>query len=99
MSLLYKDEKDVKYSVEVKTFPDGKINLLFSADCGKFGTDEILDEHELTIKELLQILQKSEQEQLNIPVVSKLFSATEDQAYMRLTKKYNHPFLNQIKNH
>lgn len=60
MSLLYKDEKDVKYSVEVKTTIDGKINLLFSADCGKFGTDEILDEHDLTVKQLLEILQAND---------------------------------------
>lgn len=66
MSLLYKHEKDVKYSVEVKTYPDGKINLLFTSDCGKFGTDEILQEHELTVKQLLQILQKIEHEQCAI---------------------------------
>jgi hypothetical protein len=57
-SLLYKNEEDVKYSVDIKTFPDGKLKLLFSADCGKFGTDEPLDEYELTVKEMLLILQK-----------------------------------------
>lgn len=56
MSLLYKDKKDVEYSVEIKQ-SKGRINLLFSADCGKFGTDEILDEHDLTAEQLLQILQ------------------------------------------
>ena len=58
MSLLYKKESDLKYQVEVKTLPDGKVVLQFSADCGKFGTEEILDEYEFTVKELLSILQK-----------------------------------------
>jgi hypothetical protein len=57
-SLLYKNEEEVKHSVDIKTYPDGKLKLLFSADCGKFGTDEPLDEYELTVKELLLILQK-----------------------------------------
>jgi hypothetical protein len=58
MSLLYKKESELKYSVDVKTYPDGKVILQFSADCGKFGTDEMLDEYEFTVKELLSILQK-----------------------------------------
>ena len=58
MSLLYKKESDLKYQVEVKTYPDGKVVLQFSADCGKFSTDEMLDEYEFTVKELLSILQK-----------------------------------------
>jgi hypothetical protein len=57
MSLLYKKESDLKYSVELKTHPDGKVVLKFSADCGKFGTDELFDEYEFTVKELLSILQ------------------------------------------
>jgi len=57
MSLLYKDLEDIHYSVEFKAVPNGKIKLLFSADCGKFGTHEALDEFELTIEELLRILQ------------------------------------------
>jgi hypothetical protein len=58
MSLLYKKESDLKYSVELKTRPDGSVVLQFSADAGKFGTDETLDEYEFTVKELLSILQK-----------------------------------------
>lgn len=58
MSLLYKKEYELKYSVDVKIYPDGKVILQFSADCGKFGTDEMLDEYEFTVKELLSILQK-----------------------------------------
>ncbi len=58
MSLLYKKESDLKYSVELKTSPNGKVVLKFSADAGKFGTDEMLDEYEFTVKELLSILQK-----------------------------------------
>ena len=30
----------------------------FSADCGKFGTDEVLAAYELSVKDLLQIIQK-----------------------------------------
>lgn len=58
MSLIYKDPKDIIYSVDVNTFPDGKVAIQFSCDGGKHGTDELLDEYELTVKELLSILQK-----------------------------------------
>ena len=56
---LYKKQEDVTHSVEIKQ-EDGKVKMLFTADCGKFGTDEILDEYELTALELLKILQGSE---------------------------------------
>ena len=36
---------------------DGKIVIDFWADCGKFGTDEMLDGYVLTPERLLQILQ------------------------------------------
>ena len=65
MSLLYKKESDLKYSVELKTHPDGKVVLKFSADCGKFGTDETLDEYEFTVKELLTILKQNKYVQQN----------------------------------
>jgi hypothetical protein len=60
MSLLYKKESELKYQVEVKTCLNGKVVLKFSANCGKFGTDEILDVYEFTVKELLSILQKND---------------------------------------
>ena len=60
-SLLYKNREDVIYSVEIRQ-QNGKVNLEFSADCGKFGTDELLDGFELTPLELLTILQKHEDE-------------------------------------
>jgi len=56
MSLLYKDPKEVKTTCEIKQ-QDGKIVIDFWADCGKFGTDEMLDGYILTPKRLLQILQ------------------------------------------
>jgi len=59
MSLLYKDSKDVTTSVEIKQ-EVGKIILDFSADCGKFGTDEMLDGYTLTPGRLLEILQSSD---------------------------------------
>lgn len=55
MSLLYKDQKDVITSVEI-TQDKGVIKFEFSADCGKFGTDEPLAEFEITPKELLELL-------------------------------------------
>lgn len=56
MSLLYKDEKDVTYKVNIKQIGD-KIEFEFESDCGKFGTSENLDRYFLTPKRLLQILQ------------------------------------------
>ena len=58
MSLLYKDKKDIKTSVEVKTYADGKVDLLFTNNGGKFGTDEILDSFNMTTETLLEALQK-----------------------------------------
>ena len=57
MSLLYKDPEDVTYSVEIEQ-KEGRIFLDFSADCGKFGTDEPIDGFELTPLQLLEILQE-----------------------------------------
>lgn len=65
MSLLYKPESEIKYEAHI-TQKDGQITLLFSCDGGKFGTDEILDEHTFNAKELLEILQRNEQEMRNI---------------------------------
>ena len=56
MSLLYKDPKDVKTTCKIKQ-EDGKIQIDFTSDCGKFGTDEMLDGYVLTPERLLQILQ------------------------------------------
>ena len=56
MSLLYKDIKDIKYDVDIKKLPDGKIIFEFSCDGGKFGTDELIAVYELTAKELLDAL-------------------------------------------
>jgi len=59
MSLLYKDSKDVTIEVCIALI-EGKIVLDFSSDCGKFGTDEMLDGYTLTPKRLLEILQDRE---------------------------------------
>ena len=59
MGLLYKEAEDLTYKVDIKELEDGRLRLSFSADCGKFGTEEQLDEYLLTVKELLSILQKS----------------------------------------
>jgi len=54
MSILYKDEKDVKISVEIKQ-NDGIIEFDFTSDCGKFGTDENLAGYKFTVERLLKI--------------------------------------------
>ena len=59
MSLLYKNAKDVTISVQIRQ-QDNKVELLFSADCGKHGTDEILELKTLTTKRLLEIIQDRE---------------------------------------
>lgn len=45
-----------KISVEI-TQTDEQVRLLFSTNGGAFGTDEVLDEHVVSPKELLDILQ------------------------------------------
>ena len=59
MSLLYKDPKDVTLKVDI-TFIDDKINIYFHSDCGKFGTEEALQDYTLTPKRLMQILHERE---------------------------------------
>jgi hypothetical protein len=59
MSILYKDEKDQTLSVEIIQ-KDGKIEMEFTKDCGKFGMDEGIDFYRLTPERLLQILQDRE---------------------------------------
>lgn len=62
MSLLYKENKDLIYSLTIKGVDkeiENKITLTFYNDGGKFGTHEILDEHEISIKELLELLQEN----------------------------------------
>jgi hypothetical protein len=58
MSLLYKDKEEQVISLESKTYPDGKVELIFYSDGGKFNTFELLDGYVLSAKELLNILQK-----------------------------------------
>lgn len=57
--MLYKPEKDQILSVEIKQ-KGGKIIIDFSADCGKFGSDEMLCGFVLTPTRLLQILTERE---------------------------------------
>jgi len=59
MGLLYKKPKDTVVSVEIKQ-KDGIIELLFTSDCGKFGTDECLAEYRLTPAMLLDVLRSTE---------------------------------------
>ena len=62
MSLLYKDKKDIIYSVDFKTYPDGKVKLFFSCDGGKHGSDEFIDEYIITVSELLSLLRKHDKD-------------------------------------
>lgn len=56
-SLLYKPKEQRKVTTEIK-IEDNKIIIHFWSDCGKFGTDEILDFYKLTPERLLSILQE-----------------------------------------
>lgn len=56
---MYK-KKDIIYNVDLIKLKNNLIKLTFSSDCGKFHTEEILDEFEIEIKDLLQILQKND---------------------------------------
>lgn len=55
MGILYKNEKHVTISVEIKQ-TDEEIELEFFADCGKFRAHECLSGYRLTPRRLLQIL-------------------------------------------
>tara|TARA_R110002096_G_scaffold368745_1_gene562010 strand:+ start:7514 stop:7723 length:210 start_codon:yes stop_codon:yes gene_type:complete len=59
MSSLYKDKEDITTFVEIENV-NGVVVLEFSADCGKFGTDEMLDGYTLTPERLLEVLQSSD---------------------------------------
>ena len=60
MSIIYKDPKDIKHSVDISE-KDGKLYMLFYCDGGKLGTHEILYEIEIGIDELLKILKNAKQ--------------------------------------
>ena len=59
MSLLYKPKEEQTIKVEVKQ-EDGKLHIDFYSDCGKFGTDEMLQGYILTPERLMQILSERE---------------------------------------
>lgn len=51
---LYKPQDQIVVSVDIKQ--TDKVELTFSSDCGKFGTDELLATFKLTPERLLDIL-------------------------------------------
>ena len=58
MSILYKSKEEQTVTFEVKTFSNDTIVVIdFYSDCGKFGTDEMIDGYKLTPERLLHILQ------------------------------------------
>ena len=57
---LYKAKAQQTIDLEIKFNWDKTISLNFSSDCGKFGTDEMLDCYKLTAERLLDILQDRE---------------------------------------
>lgn len=59
MGILYKEQKDVIVSVEIKQ-TNGIIEFDFTADCGKHGTDENLAGYKFTVERLLQIFARTE---------------------------------------
>ena len=58
MSLLYKEAKDLKYYLDIKQEGD-RVVLSFSADCGKFGTNEQVDEYTLSIDTFFRLLEEA----------------------------------------
>lgn len=59
MSLLYKPKEEQTVSVEIEQRKD-RIYIEFYSDCGKFGTDEMLQGYALTPQRLMQILSDRE---------------------------------------
>ena len=58
MTFLYVNRKDVTINVDIKTYDKDKIKLSFSCDGGKFGTDELLNEFNMTAETLLIALEQ-----------------------------------------
>lgn len=56
MSLVYSGTNEI--NVTVTQGSKGKVHFLFTSNCGKFGTDEILDEFEIDTLELLRKCQE-----------------------------------------
>lgn len=65
---MYKLPHELNHSMSIKTLPNSKVELTFTADCGKFGTDEILDAIVIPVKTLLKFLQKREDIKRNTPL-------------------------------
>jgi len=49
---------DLTYATTKKRMSTHKIHLEFITNTGRFGTEELLDEYELTAEQLLDILQE-----------------------------------------
>ena len=56
MSLLYKNPEDIEYDVEIRK-TNGKVRMLFFSDCGKHGTEELMDGYSITPERLLKVMQ------------------------------------------
>jgi hypothetical protein len=59
MSFLYKPIEEQKLSCEIKKI-NGKIEICFYSDCGKFGCNEMLQGYILSPERLMQILSERE---------------------------------------
>jgi len=60
MSLLYKDEKDLKYSIQSTYASDGKLYITLDVDCGKHGTDELIREYFVTPEQFMEAMKPYE---------------------------------------
>lgn len=65
MSFLYPNEGKIKTSVEFKELENDNIQLVFTCNGGKHGTDELLDLYVMSAEQLLDILQKYENLEAN----------------------------------
>lgn len=60
MSLLYKPKEEQTLTCDIKITNEKRIQINFSSDCGKFGTEEMLCGWTLTPERLMQILDERE---------------------------------------
>lgn len=62
MGLLYKEEEDLKYSIQSSYASDGKLYITLDVDCGKYGADELIREYFVTPKQFMEAMKQYEAE-------------------------------------
>lgn len=60
--ILYVPTEDLKYEVSTKDIGLGSVQITFSCNGGKHGTDEIIDVIEINVLSLLNLLRENQSE-------------------------------------